>query len=134
MNPLTLSPGRFPGVKGPVLTVVLDGVGLGPPDDGNAVHLAPTPVLDALERDYGMLPLVAHGPAVGLPTKKDMGNSEVGHNAQGAGRVFDQGASLVENAIQSGSLFEGATWTWLLDGVRAAGEALHFIGAPSSRP
>ena len=128
MNPLTLSPGRFPGAKGPVLTVVLDGVGIGPKDEGNAVHLAQTPVLDALAGRDGSLSLAAHGPAVGLPTPKDMGNSEVGHNALGAGRVFEQGASLVEDAIESGALFDGETWRWLLDGVRASGAALHFIG------
>ncbi len=127
MNPLTLRPGRFPRVQGPVLTVVLDGVGIGPNDEGNAVYLAQTPVLDALAAGPATA-LTAHGPAVGLPTHKDMGNSEVGHNALGAGRVFDQGASLVENAINDESLFEGETWQWLLEGVRATGAPLHFIG------
>jgi len=128
MNPLTLNPGRFPGVQGPVLTVVLDGVGIGPQDAGNAIHLANTPVLDALSASGSHLSLAAHGPAVGLPTAKDMGNSEVGHNALGAGRIFEQGASLVEDAIKSGALFDGETWHWLVEGVRASGAALHLIG------
>ncbi len=128
MSEWNLAPGRFTPITGPVLTVVLDGVGLGPEDEGNALHLAHTPVLDALFGRYGVLPIAAHGTAVGLPSDKDMGNSEVGHNAIGAGRVFDQGAKLVNGAIESGRLFEGETWGWLCDGVRQSGQPLHFIG------
>ena len=123
-----LSQGRIAAVPGPVLVVVMDGVGIGPQDAGDAVHLARTPVLDAIYARYGRLPLAAHGTAVGLPSDNDMGNSEVGHNALGAGRVYDQGAKLVEGALADGSLFRGETWGWLTDGVRASGEALHFIG------
>ncbi len=118
----------FPGVDGPVVVVVMDGVGLGAHDDGNAVWLARTPVLDALGREVPTRALRAHGRAVGLPSDDDMGNSEVGHNALGAGRIFEQGASLVNNALASGALFAGETWRWLLDGARASGEPVHFIG------
>lgn len=125
---LQLSKGRYRAVTGPVLTVVLDGVGLAPPGPDNAVHLARTPTLDHLFSTYGVLPLAAHGAAVGLPSEKDMGNSEVGHNALGAGRIFKQGTSLVQDALSSGALFEGDCWRWLLDGARQRGGALHFIG------
>ena len=121
---------RLPGVErpdGPVCLVVMDGVGLGPEDEGNAWHLASTPVLDRLMAGELVGPLRAHGIAVGMPSDGDMGNSEVGHNALGAGRVFDQGAKLVEGALQSGSLFEGETWDWLLEGCRAGG-TLHLMG------
>ena len=74
MGSWTLNPGRFTPIDGPVITVVLDGVGLGPADDGNAVHLAPTPVLDGLLAGDKFLPLKAHGTAVGLPSDGDMGN------------------------------------------------------------
>lgn len=124
----SLQAGRLRAVEGPVLVVVLDGVGIGPRDEGNAVHLARKPVMDALFARYGVLPLAAHGPAVGLPSRDDMGNSEVGHNALGAGQIYDQGAKLVEEAIRSGGLYEGETWRWLIEGVRQSGEALHFIG------
>lgn len=127
MSEWQLKPGPITAIDGPVVAVVLDGVGIGPDDAGNAVRRAHTPVLDALwARSF--VPLRAHGKAVGLPSDKDMGNSEVGHNALGAGRVFDQGASLVSKAIASGAIFEGATWNWLLEGVRASGEPLHFMG------
>jgi 2,3-bisphosphoglycerate-independent phosphoglycerate mutase len=114
-------------VRGPVVAVVLDGVGIGPADAGNAITLAHTPVLDALWAK-SMVPLSAHGTAVGLPSDGDMGNSEVGHNALGAGRIFDQGASLVAKAIDSGAIFEGSAWRWLIEGVQASGEPLHFLG------
>ena len=128
MGELSLKTGRIRAVEGPVLVVVMDGVGLGPEDAGNAVWQARTPVLDGLFARYGCLPLAAHGGAVGLPSEGDMGNSEVGHNALGAGRVFEQGASLVNNAIDSGAVFDGDTWRWLIEGCRASGEPLHLIG------
>ena len=112
---------------GPVVAVVMDGVGLGPDNEGNAVKLARTPVLDRLFASCPWTALQAHGTAVGLPSDGDMGNSEVGHNALGAGRVFAQGAKLVNAAIRSGGLFEGETWRGLV-AQAAAGGALHFIG------
>lgn len=119
---------RFVGVKGPVLVCVMDGVGRGSGGEGDAVALARTPTLDFLERSTPHALLAAHGTAVGMPSDGDMGNSEVGHNALGAGRVFDQGAKLVENAIRSGSLFEGDTWQALVRGCRERGTTLHFLG------
>ena len=105
----------------------MDGVGLGRRDHGDAVWLANTPTLDRLARG-SWVPLKAHGTAVGLPTDGDMGNSEVGHNILGAGRVFPQGATMVEQAMQSGALFEGGCWSWLLDPLRGGEGALHFVG------
>jgi len=126
---LTLKPHpSFAPVEGPVLLVVMDGVGLGRRDEGDAVHLARTPTLDWLAKNATSFELKAHGTAVGLPSDGDMGNSEVGHNALGAGRVFDQGAKLVENAVESGSLFEGEVWKESVARVKESGEPLHFIG------
>ncbi|MCA9577329.1 MAG: 2,3-bisphosphoglycerate-independent phosphoglycerate mutase [Sandaracinaceae bacterium] len=119
---------QFAGVPGPVLTVVMDGVGIGRHDEGDAVHLAHTPVLDALAASPLTTTLRAHGLSVGLPSDDDMGNSEVGHNALGAGRVFDQGAKRVQQAIASGELFEGPVWRELTERVRSTGQALHFVG------
>ena len=94
MNTLEKNP-AFGGVKGPLLTIVMDGVGLAPDTGANAVRAAHTPTLDRLLADYPMIPLRAHGTAVGLPSDDDMGNSEVGHNALGAGQVFAQGSSPI---------------------------------------
>lgn len=118
----------FAAIRGPVLLVVMDGVGLGGENEGNAVWLARTPNLDWLRANVPTTTLQAHGMAVGLPSDDDMGNSEVGHNALGAGRVFAQGAKLVNAAIESGALFEGSAWKAAVARVRGSGEALHFIG------
>lgn len=114
--------------EGPVLFVVMDGVGIGRADEGDAVALARTPTLDRLLALPSATQLAAHGKAVGMPSDKDMGNSEVGHNALGAGRVFEQGAKLVAESIRTRALFEGEVWRWLVEGVRGSGEALHLIG------
>src|SRR5690606_1637833 len=119
---------KFPGVSGPVLTVVMDGVGIGRGDASDAVSLAHTPHLTSLRARSLYRELHAHGVHVGLPSNDDMGNSEVGHNALGAGRIFDQGAKRVALAIASGEIFEGETWQALVARVRESGEALHFIG------
>lgn len=112
----------------PVLLIVMDGVGLAPESDANAVRLARTPNLDKLMANYPMVPLKAHGTAVGLPSDDDMGNSEVGHNALGSGQVFAQGAKLVSQSIESGMMFESATWKDLTGSVREKSTTLHFIG------
>ena len=118
---------RFAGPDGPVVVVVLDGVGVGAGDEADAVRIATTPTLDRLWSSPLARTLRAHGHAVGLPGDDDMGNSEVGHNALGAGRVFDQGALLVNRAIESGRLFEGAAWGEVMKR-GAAGGTVHFIG------
>ena len=69
--------------------------------------------------------LLAHGPAVGLPSDDDMGNSEVGHNALGAGRIFDQGAKLVAAAIESGRIFGSDVWHSIVE--RGAAGTLHRL-------
>ncbi|MBW1819382.1 MAG: 2,3-bisphosphoglycerate-independent phosphoglycerate mutase [Deltaproteobacteria bacterium] len=117
----------FPGRKGPLLLIIMDGVGIGRQDDTNAVYLADTPNLDRLFASKLYTTLTAHGTAVGLPTDGDMGNSEVGHNALGAGRVFDQGARLVNRALESGGIFETGEWAAIVRRAKAGG-SLHFIG------
>lgn len=119
---------NFAGRKGPVLLVIMDGVGIGRRDDSDGVYLAKTPVLDELMGSKLYTTLKAHGMAVGMPTDDDMGNSEVGHNALGAGRVFDQGAKLVQNAIDSGDIFQTAVWKKLTEPVMRENKILHFIG------
>ena len=112
---------------GPVVVVVMDGIGIGAGDAGDAVHRARTPVLDRIWRENPTLQLKAHGTAVGMPSDSDMGNSEVGHNALGAGRIFPQGATLVAEAIKSGRLFKGTVWEESVRQVNSGG-TLHLIG------
>ncbi|MCX8066086.1 MAG: 2,3-bisphosphoglycerate-independent phosphoglycerate mutase [Candidatus Hydrogenedentes bacterium] len=112
---------------GPLVLVIMDGIGIGKRDESDGVYLAYTPTLDMLFEEPLFTKLKAHGTAVGLPTDEDMGNSEVGHNALGAGRVFAQGARLVNEAIASGRLFKGNTWLKVMERAKSGG-TIHFIG------
>jgi len=118
---------RYTPPSGPLLLIIMDGYGIGKPYEGNAVHLARKPNLDRYFTQGLYTQLRAHGPAVGLPSDDDMGNSEVGHNALGAGRVFEQGAKLVNTAIESEEIFEGELWRRFMEKHKDAG-SLHFIG------
>ncbi|MGB3225377.1 MAG: 2,3-bisphosphoglycerate-independent phosphoglycerate mutase [Desulforhopalus sp.] len=114
---------------GPLVTIIMDGIGIGSKDESDGVHVAYTPVLDTLFNEPLMVKLKAHGRAVGLPTDEDMGNSEVGHNALGAGRVISQGARLVNEAIESGAVFKGEAWRTLKE--KGQSGTIHFIGLTS---
>ncbi len=119
---------KFGGPEGPVVLVVMDGVGIGKNPESDFVKQANTPNLDWLREHAVYTELKAHGVAVGLPDDSDMGNSEVGHNAIGCGRVFEQGAALVGAALESGSMFEGEVWQELVANVNEKSSTLHFIG------
>lgn len=115
--------------RGPVILVVMDGVGIGAYHEGDAVADAKTDTLDELARTCPRTELKAHGTAVGLPTDDDMGNSEVGHNAIGCGRVYAQGAKLVNKSIQEGTVFSGDVWKKLISQVKQEeGRTLHLLG------
>lgn len=133
MKKLNLKLDRLSGFKrrpAPVLLVIMDGFGLRKESSGNCVHLAKTPNIDFLtewakERNL-YTRLKAHGTAVGLPSDDDMGNSEVGHNALGAGRYISQGAKLVNEAIENRSIFKTALWKKLTNVKK--NNAIHLIG------
>lgn len=122
----------FEGVPGPVVVIVMDGYGLPASDVGSAIAAARKPTLDRLFAGYPNIRLRAHGTAVGMPSDDDMGNSEVGHNAIGAGQVYSQGAALVADAIESGAIWQGEAWQAIVAGAKAGanGKAgvIHFIG------
>ncbi len=119
---------KFQGRPGPVLLIIMDGVGIGKRDASDAVFLAQPATLNSLMESKLYTKLQAHGTAVGMPSDDDMGNSEVGHNALGAGRVFDQGAKLVAKSINSGAAFETKLWHDLVAEVKKTGGKFHFIG------
>lgn len=114
-------------MKKPIVLVVMDGVGKGDGGSGDAVAVAKTPTLDSLLATCPHTYIKAHGTAVGLPSDEDMGNSEVGHNALGCGQVYSQGAKLVGESIENGSLYESATWKNLVANA-LSGKAMHFLG------
>jgi 2,3-bisphosphoglycerate-independent phosphoglycerate mutase len=119
---------NFNGPQGPVVLAILDGVGIGTCAQGDIVSQANTPTLDWLAQHALAAKLKAHGKAVGMPSDADMGNSEIGHNAIGCGRVFAQGAKLVNESILERTLFDGAGWQELIDNVISHSSTLHFIG------
>jgi 2,3-bisphosphoglycerate-independent phosphoglycerate mutase len=119
---------NFKGPQGPVVLAILDGVGIGTCAEGDVVSRANTPTLDWLAQNALAAKLKAHGTAVGMPSDGDMGNSEIGHNAIGCGRVFAQGAKLVNESIESRTLFQGAVWKELIENVLGHDSRLHFIG------
>lgn len=119
----------FSGRQGPVVILVADGVGVAPAAPSNAVTEADTPTLDALAQQPLYTELLAHGTAVGLPSDQDMGNSEVGHNALGAGRIFAQGAKLVNQALASGDIYNTPVWENILNHGRD--NTLHLLGLHS---
>ncbi len=118
----------FPPVSGPVVVVVMDGYGLPKSEVGSAIAAARTPVLDRLFAHRPHIRLRAHGTAVGMPSDDDMGNSEVGHNAIGAGQVYSQGAALVANAIADGSIWQGPAWQESVAAAKAGRGVMHFLG------
>ena len=123
---------NWKGRRGPVVLVIMDGVGYGKYEEGDAVKASKMKYLDWFTANCPHTNLKAHGTAVGLPSDDDMGNSEVGHNAIGCGRVFAQGAKLVSESISSGLMYEGETWKKLIANVKAKNSALHFIGLVSN--
>jgi 2,3-bisphosphoglycerate-independent phosphoglycerate mutase len=116
------------GRRGPVTLVIMDGVGYGKYKEGDAVADSKMYNLDAVKSKSPHTKLKAHGKAVGLPSDDDMGNSEVGHNAMGCGRVFSQGAALVSRSIESGAMFEGHAWKEIVSYAAGNNGTLHFIG------
>jgi len=122
----------FSGRKGPLLLIIMDGIGLGKEDDGNAVFLARPKTLTKITKNAQKknlyCTLKAHGSAVGLISDEDMGNSEVGHNALGSGQIFDQGAKLVDMSIKNGSVYKSKIWQKLTEKVISNNCTVHLIG------
>ena len=119
---------KWKGRKGPLVLLIMDGVGYGQYKEGDAVADSKMYHLEAIKAKSPHTRFKAHGTAVGLPSDEDMGNSEVGHNAMGCGRVFSQGAALVSASIAKGAMFEGQAWKDIVSEVKSNNSSLHFIG------
>jgi len=112
----------------PVVLIVMDGIGVGRSEFGDAVKAANTPTLDSLFAEHPFTILKAHGTAAGLPSDDDMGNSEVGHNALGCGQIYSQGAKLVNESISDGRMFATDSWRQITENCLINNSVLHFIG------
>jgi 2,3-bisphosphoglycerate-independent phosphoglycerate mutase len=115
--------------KRPLVLCILDGVGLNPRTEGNAVKAARTPTLDRLFATCPHAQLLTHGPAVGLP-EGQMGNSEVGHLNLGAGRVLLQPLERVETDLHNGAFAARSQVKKLLTDL-APSRAVHLFGLVS---
>lgn len=111
----------------PLVLVVMDGVGVGPGDQYDAVATAETPTFDRLRGAGVYQEILASGTHVGLSSDSDMGNSEVGHNTMGAGRIIAQGAKRVDDAVLGGEIWEGA-WRDVVTQATTGDATLHLIG------
>ena len=111
--------------------IILDGYGIAPPSEGNAVYKANTPNLDRLFSENAYTTLQASGLDVGLPAGQ-MGNSEVGHTNIGAGRVVFQILPKMSQEIKNGKFFENKAYIKAMDDAKANGKALHIMGLLSS--
>ena len=107
--------------------IILDGWGINPEKQGNAVAIAKTPFLDMLTKSYPSCKLACSGEAVGLP-EGTMGNSEVGHMNIGAGRKVFQDLVRINNAISDKTFFKNPTILDLFDKVKQQGKAVHLFG------
>ena len=117
-------------MNAPIALVILDGWGIAPRGDANAVLLAETPNFDRLWRQYPHTMLSASGEDVGLPPGI-MGNSEVGHLNLGAGRVVRQEVSRINEAIDDGSFYENAALVEIMERLRGTEGRLHLLGLTS---
>ena len=117
--------------KTPTTLIIMDGFGIAPPADDNAVTLAKTPVLDRLFQEYAHTTLSASGLDVGLPAGQ-MGNSEVGHTNIGGGRVVFQDLPRISRAIEDGSFFQNEAYNKAMDDCLKNGTSLHLYGLLSN--
>lgn len=111
----------------PFCLVILDGFGVAPPGETNAIWVANTPNFDRLRQDYPNTTLAAAGEDVGLPAGQ-MGNSEVGHLNIGAGRIVYQEFTRINRAIEDGSFFRNEVLLQAIANVKEHNSALHLLG------
>ncbi|MFH1632246.1 MAG: 2,3-bisphosphoglycerate-independent phosphoglycerate mutase [bacterium] len=111
--------------------MILDGFGVAPDSDGNAVTKAATPVFDELTRRYPVVTVRASGEFVGLMWG-EMGNSEVGHLTIGSGRVYYQTLPKIERALADKTFFKNEAFLRGLEHVKKTGGTLHLMGIISA--
>lgn len=112
---------------GPVVLIVMDGVGYNQRREGNAVAAANTPNLDLYRTKYPHGLLDASGEAVGLPAGFQ-GSSEVGHLSMGAGRIVEQELKRINDQLTDGTIFNGGLWQGMMAAWKNNGSQLHLLG------
>ena len=118
----------------PVVLIIRDGWGQNPhpeQDAFNAIKLAHTPVDDRLMREWPHTLVITSGEDVGLPPGT-MGNSEVGHQNIGAGRIVDQELMRITRAIRTGAFFENRAFRAAFEHAIKSGGKMHLLGLLSN--
>jgi 2,3-bisphosphoglycerate-independent phosphoglycerate mutase len=114
----------------PILLTILDGWGVGPLTESNAIYVADTPNMDRWQKNFPYTTLLAHNGAVGLP-EGQMGNSEVGHLNIGAGRIVYQDFTRINRAIETGDFSRNKVLQQTFRQSREKKSALHLMGLVS---
>jgi len=115
----------------PVALLILDGWGLAPPSEGNAIYRAKTPYYDGLIANYPKGELIASGESVGLPAN-EVGNTEVGHLTMGSGRVIYQDLKRISMSIEDSTFFENPAFISVSNHVKKYKSNLHIMGLVST--
>ncbi len=111
----------------PFVLIIMDGWGINPRKEGNAIALARTPTIDELARKWPHTAVRTSGESVGLP-EGQMGNSEVGHQNIGAGKRVLQDYTRVSESIQDGTFFKNPAFLKAIDHVKKHQSQLHICG------
>ncbi len=120
--------------KIPYAIIIMDGYGLAPADDGNAIALNGSKNINSLIKTYPSATLGASGLSVGLPDGQ-MGNSEVGHLNMGAGRIVYQDLTKITKAIQDGDFYNNPALLKAIENAKNNGKKLHlYVGRRRSQP
>ena len=114
-------------MKKPITLIIMDGYGMNPETEGNAIAAANKPYLDKYFKECPNTQIGASGMDVGLPNGQ-MGNSEVGHTNIGAGRVVYQELTRITKSIEDGDFFENEVLTAAINNCKANDSALHLMG------
>ena len=113
--------------NGPVVLVIMDGVGLSSRTEGNSLAFAHLEFLRNAIKNYPSLSIAASGEAVGL-IKGQMGNSEVGHNTIGSGQILKQGTARIESFFETGEIWQSDAWRGAIENTKKNNSTLHFAG------
>ena len=112
------------------MLMILDGFGINEKEEGNAIKLANTPVIDNLMKQNPTTTISASALAVGLP-EGQMGNSEVGHINIGAGRIIYQESTKITKFIEDGDFFSIPELTNAIEHCKQNNSKLHLMGLVS---
>src|SRR5512141_681083 len=115
----------------PTVLVILDGFGVAPPSQGNAITLAKKPYYDNLIANYPHGELIASGESVGLPAN-EVGNTEVGNLTLGAGRTIFQDLKRINYEIEKGTFFDNKAFVAAANHAKTNNSAFHIMGLVST--